>query len=364
MTRAGLLVVLLCGLLEGEARGCAIPVFRYALERWAPSPYEAFVFHRGPLRADASKLVAKLRQQEAQTNLKITVADVADKLPSEVESIWRQHGRPEALPQLIVFLPEEEDHAQPVWTAPLDERSIHRLIDSPVRKRLVSLLTQGEAVVWLLLASGDRDADDKAARMLTEELRRLQDVLKLPDGAASDPELRSEIPLRISFPIVQVSRKDAEEEFLVQALLNTQDGLTVAAGPVVFPIFGRGRVLTALHGEQLSSMQVERWASYLCDSCSCRVKEANPGIDLLIRASWETLLDQPVVESPSAGKPAINAPAIPPGSTSSTPDSESSREAKKQACSCRLWSGAGIAALFVAAVGIYRLRSRRFSTPR
>jgi len=32
----------------GVAHACQVPVFRYALERWTPDPYEAFVIHRGP----------------------------------------------------------------------------------------------------------------------------------------------------------------------------------------------------------------------------------------------------------------------------------------------------------------------------
>src|SRR5512136_1886912 len=30
-----------------SALACSVPVFRYALERWPASPYEAVVFHRG-----------------------------------------------------------------------------------------------------------------------------------------------------------------------------------------------------------------------------------------------------------------------------------------------------------------------------
>ena len=32
-----------------SAHTCSIPVFRYALERWIPGPYEVLVYHRGPL---------------------------------------------------------------------------------------------------------------------------------------------------------------------------------------------------------------------------------------------------------------------------------------------------------------------------
>ena len=36
-------------LLTGASRACNVPVFRYALERWAADHFEVVIFHRGPL---------------------------------------------------------------------------------------------------------------------------------------------------------------------------------------------------------------------------------------------------------------------------------------------------------------------------
>jgi hypothetical protein len=38
---------------SGGVRACNVPVFRFALERWAASEYEVFVFLRGPLGPEA-----------------------------------------------------------------------------------------------------------------------------------------------------------------------------------------------------------------------------------------------------------------------------------------------------------------------
>jgi hypothetical protein len=49
--------LVVCGLLVAGVLGpqsadaCRIPVFRYALERWDPSPYDVIVLTRGPLDA-------------------------------------------------------------------------------------------------------------------------------------------------------------------------------------------------------------------------------------------------------------------------------------------------------------------------
>ena len=50
-------ILLICAAaLAGHARACSVPVFRYALERWENAPYQAIVFHRGPL-SDIDKQV-------------------------------------------------------------------------------------------------------------------------------------------------------------------------------------------------------------------------------------------------------------------------------------------------------------------
>jgi hypothetical protein len=116
--------------------------------------------------------------------------------------------------------------------------------------------------------------------------------------------------LRISFSVLRLSRNQREEQFFIQSLLGVEEDLNKVRGPILFPVFGRGRVLLALHGEELASGPVERWTTFLCGSCSCTVKEGNPGVDLPIRADWDGLLETPGKE-PSA--PTITAPAIPPG---------------------------------------------------
>ena len=74
-----------------------------------------------------------------------------------------------------------------------------------------------------------------------------------------------------------------------------------------------------IHGKQLTAANVERWASFLCGPCSCRVKESNPGIDLLLRADWESSLD--ITDSPRDDKVPATV-AIPPGKEAPEPTPE------------------------------------------
>jgi hypothetical protein len=357
MYRARWLLVLLAGLATVEARACSIPVFRYALERWLSSSYQVHVFHRGPLDANAARLVDQLKQSAGSANFSLTMTDVSGKLSGQAEHVWRQLGQPTGLPRLVSFFPDDDDNATPVWSRPLNEPCVRQLLDSPVRRRIVSLLTQGESVVWLLLTSGDRKADDEAGRLMERELARLTEVLKLPEQAGTDPELRSSVPLRISFPVVRLGRQQADEAFLVNTLLESEEGLSNVRGPIVFPVFGRGRVLTALYGDELTATHLERWASFLCGACSCRVKEANPGVDLLVSADWDEMLQTPAEASTTPSKPVLTAPSIPPGSAGRAGADQAEDPAPHQ-CHCWLWGSLSVACVVVVGTGAWRLRSR------
>jgi hypothetical protein len=60
--------------------------------------------------------------------------------------------------------------------------------------------------------------------------------------------------------------------------------------PVAFPIFGRGRVLQGLIGNQIEHNQIMDTCLYMAGDCSCEIKWQNPGIDLLMSADWYKVL--------------------------------------------------------------------------
>jgi hypothetical protein len=64
-----------------------------------------------------------------------------------------------------------------------------------------------------------------------------------------------------------------------------KDGIPFAA-----PVFGRGRVLGAWALEELDDLMIEDTSLFLTGRCSCRVKNENPGWDLLLKVDWETAL--------------------------------------------------------------------------
>ena len=61
--------------------------------------------------------------------------------------------------------------------------------------------------------------------------------------------------------------------------------------PMLFPAFGKGRVLPPLIGAGISEENALADCEYLCGACSCQVKNQNPGMDILVKADWWTALE-------------------------------------------------------------------------
>lgn len=203
----------------------------------------------------------------------------------------------------------------PIWSVPMTEPNVKRMIDSPVRQELRKRLLTGESAIWVLLESGDKAKDEAASKLLVEALRAAEGKLELPDGVitqeeAANPDatrhkhkenadvLQSDLPLKIAFSMLRVSRADEAESALMAMLMHIEPDLEeFEQEPMVFPVFGRGRALEPLIGKGIHADNVLETAAYLCGACSCEIKEQNPGIDLLMAADWAPVDNAPKVET-------------------------------------------------------------------
>jgi hypothetical protein len=324
---------------------CNIPVFRYALERWRVSPYEAIVFRRGSLGEAERAFLREIRRSNA--NIDIREIDLAGS-PEEADmSLWKAQGdRP--LPWVVVRFPDSGPAFPPAWTGSLADLRSNGLLDSPARREVARRLLAGDSAVWVLLESGRKEADDAAAARLRAELDRLEKELKLPVPAEDDPPLLSEAPLKIAFSILRIAPSDERERAFAGLLRTAEPELEKADEPVAVPVFGRGRALWPLWGKDFSPEGIEEAAKFLTGACSCQVKELNPGVDLLFDVDWEASLAVAAPEEP----PPPPAPILgtrrpaeePPPSVPPAQPSGSSR--------VLLWIGAGIAALLAVVTGL------------
>jgi hypothetical protein len=319
---------------------CNIPVFRYALERWASEPYEVLVVHRGPLDAQAEAALKELRSSPAK--LGVERVDLGEKPDPAIERMRK--GLPDlALPCLVIRYPRLGPEVPAAWAGPLTLENVRAVGDSPARREIVRRILSGESAVWLLLESGDAQKDDGAASFLQGELEGLAKRLKLPGPAEDDPPVLSPIALRIAFSVLRVSRTDPAEMVFVSALLNSDPELSGRAEPVTFPIFGRARALRPMVGKTFTAEFIGEVGEYLVGPCGCEAKALQPGLDLPVAEDWEARLLTSVVSPSKLPKPEIAPGQAPPPQPAAPGPVKGPRWA--------LWIGVGAAALLVLFTG-------------
>ena len=287
-------------LLAAPVWACSVPVFRYALERWRPDAFELVVFHRGPLATDDLARTQQLKTlslaESSDCNFVLTLSDTSAEVKSSVRETWDQQ-KPTQLPWAVLRAPAREKPGETIWAGALNQLQPERLFDSHARRELVRRLTQGDSAVWLLLKSGEPSKDAAAAKLLAGELRRLEKELRLPDGIGEPgSELMATVPLQIKFSVLEIPAQNPSEEVFVAMLRGGHAQDSDSSGPAAFPVFGRGRVLGGMTGEEFSAEVIESASLLLCGACSCQIKEMNPGYDLLMRADWDSLITGEMVQ--------------------------------------------------------------------
>jgi hypothetical protein len=227
------------------ASACSVPVFRYALNYWPADLYE---LHGG----------AQLKLPDDTINLEF---------------------KPDKSARLVYG-------DQEIWSGELTKDNLPALLDSPVRKQLISRILHGDSVVWLLVESGDAAKDNAAADALTKRLKYLESIAVVPELRPDDPfnRLGPGPTLTIRHSVLRISRKDPREMFTLAML---ERGKGDASSPTAYPVFGRGRVLIALPQEKLTHDNIDEVALFLTSACSCEVKDNRQGWDLLLTVDWE-----------------------------------------------------------------------------
>jgi len=344
-------------------------VFRYALERWPADPYRVTIFHKGPLSREDRVLVEALEKSEEDktrpANIEVYRVDLAGKPDEEMRELFQAQKKPQ-LPWVVIRYPKVTRIEDSVWTGRLSADVVKTLLDSPCRRELAKRLLAGETAVWVMLESGQKEKDEAAAKLLQAELQRLPKVLKLPPqtDAPEDKTTRENLPLRLAFSLLRVGRNDPAEKLFVQMLLHSEDDLSGRTAPMAFPVFGRGRALYALVGAGITAENIEEASAFLVGPCSCRVKAANPGVDLLMTVDWDSdPNNQQAPKRLEPEQPSAVGELVPILRASVQPSSPESQDQGEQQTCCALaqvnWlrfglmAGAGFAGLLVLATGTW-----------
>jgi len=276
-------------LLQGAVYACSVPVFRYAMERWAPDYYEGICIHKGTMTQDAASNLLKGEAAEL-LNLSLSKVDLALAAQEEVKGLLGEQV-PEKLPALALWYPGLKGRTAPFWVGEFTPATISQLTESPKRKELAKRLTEGQSAVWLLVESGNAARDQAALQLLNQELetaaKQLKEMLPAIAEEAETPGLSFE------FSVLPVSRSDPNEQFLLAMLLHSEPDLANYAGePILFPVFGRGRALYALVAEGINADNIREAVGFLTGPCGCEVKMLNPGVDLLMAVNWDAAVTQ------------------------------------------------------------------------
>ena len=286
------ILVILCAVGYGftipdTVSACSTPVFRYAMLRWTPDPYDIIVFHRGGPTPSQQQQIDKLQRTTPLylplVNCSLRIVDLSGDVPDKAQEFWQKENT-DTLPWVVARYPRYAPVQGVLWAGPLTEVDV--LIDSPVRKTIANRLLDGEAAVWVLLESGLKTDDDTVATLLHDELDKLNRTLKAstpppaPDGPEPDESA-------VRFSMLRLARDSRSEGVLVKMLLSCEPDLRDYAEPMAIPVFGRGRALYALVGKGISAANILEACAFLVEGCSCQVKAQNPGADLLMTVDWE-----------------------------------------------------------------------------
>lgn len=322
MRRTFLLLVLLGGAwsLPVPATACNVPVFRYALEHWnkrqADDLYSLYVFHQGPfpdaLRKDLDDLDARLEEPNRLANLLVYRVDSSRELADPtIAKLYEQEKKVGAkVPWMVLRFPDTWGLERSLHVGPYDRDVIEKWLDSPLRKSIGRHLLQGHSAVFLLLESKDKVKNEVALERVRKSLNDAEKELTLPNltDSPKDKILREDIPLKISFGLITLSRTDVAEKHLIDMFIAMDhDNLLERDGePVLIPIYGRGIAMVdrSLIGKGITGDNVMTLVRFLLGPCSCEIRRLNPGIEILSAFNWDG--PAPAETTTAAGIPVGN----------------------------------------------------------
>ena len=288
--------VIACGCAAGIALACDTPVYRYAMYRWAPAPYEVYCFHDQPLGEADQRIAALFKEnlenaQQPANVVYIPLSLAEDKelkrIPPDIRQAFLSHENPQ-LPAYLVATPFGVE----LSFGKLDETAIRELLDSPARQDLAAQLASGKAGVFLFVPCSDAAANARAESVLKELIQDVQagkvDLYTAPPAVA--PAAGADGPpvaATLELGMVRVDRTDPKEEWLRRALWAMEPNLKNEDQPMLFMTYGRARASLPYIGEGISRENLLGEVYFITGACSCTVKEQNPGMDLLVQRNWE-----------------------------------------------------------------------------
>src|SRR6267142_2648873 len=163
---------------------CSVPVFRYALERWPADRFEGVLFVNGKLSEGQDEVLASIvRAADAPAaglNLEMVKVDVSGEMPKKYRSMWKEQESSGAkTPWMVIrYQAAVGDEQRVMWAGGLESGEIVSLLNSPAREELGRRLMKGEALVFVMIESGQKVRDERAAKLIEEQIPILEKSVK------------------------------------------------------------------------------------------------------------------------------------------------------------------------------------------
>lgn len=281
------------------AIACDTPVYRYAMYRWLPAPYEVYLFHDGTIDESGQAVQQALQQygerEGAAANVVFLPVNLAEDpelntVPPDVKKAW--DDRPEKkTPAYLMASPV----GMQVPVSDLTADQIEAMVDSPLRQQLGKQLESGAAGVFVLLTGKDEEANKKARAAIQKvvedvnsgEVSLYQAPPAMFGAPVEEPGTDDAGPPATQVAMLEVARDDPQEAWVRKYLLALEPDLPARTEPMVFTVYGRGRAVFSCLGEGIVADNLVMDVEFITGACSCTVKEQNPGVDLLMAYDWE-----------------------------------------------------------------------------
>ena len=266
-------------------------MFRYAFEQWNPTKYRVLVLARDQHEQYHSMINELGLGNELKTNANVQVEVMSPETEPIARQLWQKYS--DGAPIAVALFPHQAGGigGTVAHVAAATAEGLQSIVDSKVRREIARRLGEGESAVWVLLECGEKEKDEVARATLQRQLAEDSRWLELP--SAEEMEIKPEVlgqvkvKLRVGFSLIALSANQPDEQFLIDALLSSEEDLRDFHEPIAFPIFGRGLVLYALVGQGIAPDTIRGASRFICGPCSCQVKEQNPGFDLLMLHDWD-----------------------------------------------------------------------------
>ncbi|NSW57125.1 MAG: hypothetical protein HPY44_14020 [Armatimonadetes bacterium] len=279
---AGVLLAVVALTGAGPLSACDTPVFEYALYHWTADSYTVvYLSDRpevGPDRKANGYLEKMGSLEDGFANVRLVRLNpkqLPETTPPDLREAVERHAQA-SLPLHLVYTPRgDEIHAGRL--SPEDARA---LVESPLRKQIADMLVEERKQGVLLLLSGE-DADANASAR---------------QAALQAIETAKQFDVNPGF--LEIDAGTPEEKWLVKQLRALPVEESAQSAPLLFGCFGRGHVegpVPAAGGTVDPALML---LDFMSGPCTCVVKEAGMGLDLLIRRNWDASL-------PAGGPPEL-----------------------------------------------------------